>query len=366
MHETARLASNGKLAAGVAHEINNPLTSVLGYSEMGLTKNLSGEVSEDIQIIYNEAQRAAKIVQNLLFFARRKSTEKQYLDLNSVLIRALEIKFYDFKVSNLDVETHLDLGIPKTMIDEHRIVQVFLNILTNTEQAIQQSRGKGKINVCTVKSDGDIKITIKDDGPRIPLEDLNRIFEPFFTTKEVGQGTGLGLSISYGIIKQDGGDIWAESVEGDDTTFHITLPISEILESPALSLTDITTKHILVVDDEPQIRNLLGKYLESERYTVDLAQNGQEAWRKLASIDYDCILLDINMPGMSGQELYQLIRETSECLSNKVVFITGDTVSPSTRIFLSESGSPVLAKPFGMAELLQTIQLRWDAIPAGG
>jgi len=366
MHETARLASIGELAAGVAHEINNPLTSVLGYSEMVLTKNLSGEVSEDIQIIYDEAQRAAKIVQNLLFFARRESIEKQYLDLNLVLIRALEMKSYDFKVSNINVETHLYLGVHKTMIDEHRIVQVFLNILTNSEQAMQQARGKGKINVCTVESDGGIKITIKDDGPGILSEDLNRIFEPFFTTKEVGHGTGLGLSISYGIIKQHGGEIWAESVEGDDTTFHITLPISEILESPALSLTDITTKHILVVDDEPQIRNLLGKYLESERYTVDLAQNGQEAWRKLASIDYDCILLDINMPGMSGQELYQLIRETSECLSNKVVFITGDTGSPSTRIFLSESGSPVLAKPFGMAELLQTIQLRWDAIPAGG
>jgi len=133
------------------------------------------------------------------------------LDLNSVLIRSLEMKSYDFKVKNIDVVTSLLAGDRKTMIDEHQMVQVFLNILTNAEQAMYQAVGKGRIEVRAVSSDHGIDIAVKDDGPGIPTEVFNRIFEPFFTTKEVGQGTGLGLSISYGIIKQHGGDIWVEN-----------------------------------------------------------------------------------------------------------------------------------------------------------
>jgi len=181
----------------------------------------------------------------------------------------------------------------------------------------------------------------------------------------------LGLSISYGIIKQHGGEIWAESVEGEGTTFHIDLPVVIPEELPdfgsrASALTERTTKHILVVDDEPQIRNLLGKYLELERYTVDLADDGHEAWRKLASINYDCILLDLKMPGMSGPELYKLVQDISEPLASKIVFVTGDTVSPSSREFLSETKNPVVAKPFRMAELLQTMNELWDRMPAAG
>lgn len=369
LRESARLASIGELAAGVAHEINNPLTGVLGYSEMVLSRDIPEEISGEIQTIYQEALRAAKIVQNLLFFARRQDTEKQYLDLNSVLVRALEMKSYDFKVGNIKVVSQLSPKIPKTMLDEHQLVQVFLNILTNAEQAIHQATGNGQISVYTVNSDDAIEITIKDDGPEIPPEVLNRIFEPFFTTKEVGQGTGLGLSISYGIIKQHGGDIWAECVAGEGTTFHICLPVAApeelaVLQVPAVASTERTTKHILVVDDEPQIRNLLGRYLESERYTVDLADDGHEAWRKLASIDYDCILLDLKMPGMGGPELYKLIQDISEPLASKIVFVTGDTVGPATQEFLSETNNPVVAKPFRMAELLQTIHELWERIPA--
>ncbi len=247
------------------------------------------------------------------------------------------------------------------MIDEHQMVQVFLNLFTNAEQAIHQAGGWGRIGVSTVRSEDAIEITIKDDGPGISSEVLNRVFEPFFTTKEVGQGTGLGLSISYGIIKQHGGDIWAESVEGGGTTFHVTLPVVvpeeiTILQLPTAASNGKTTKHLLVVDDEPHIRDVLRKYLESERYTVDLAEDGQEAWRKLANMEYDCILLDLKMPGMGGPELYQLIQEISEALASKVVFITGDTVSSDTREFISQIGNPVIMKPFHLEELLRTVQ----------
>jgi len=214
-----------------------------------------------------------------------------------------------------------------------------------------------------------MEITLADDGPGMAPEVLNRIFEPFFTTKEVGQGTGLGLSISYGIIKQHGGDVWAESVEGEGTTFHITLPVVApeeipVFQAPSSVSTGKTTKHLLVVDDEPHIRDLLRRYLELERYTVDLAEDGHEAWRKLANMEYDCILLDLKMPGMSGPELYQLIHEIGEPLASKVVFITGDTVNPATRDFISKTGNPVITKPFRLEELLRTVHNLWEKLPS--
>ena len=224
------------------------------------------------------------------------------------------MKSYDFRVNNIEVVSQLSLEIPKTMLDEHQLVQVFLNILTNAEQAMQMASGKGQIEVYTAVLGDQIEIIIKDDGPGIRSDVLHRIFEPFFTTKEVGQGTGLGLSISYGIIKQHGGDIWAENIEGAGTTFHITLPLvvpEEIkaFQMPFRESSARPTKHLLIVDDEPLIRDLLRKYLESERYTVDLAQDGQEAWRKLANMEYDCILLDLKMPGMNGRQLYDFMQD---------------------------------------------------------
>jgi two-component system NtrC family sensor kinase len=245
---------------------------------------------------------------------------------------------------------------------------VFLNILNNAEQVMQKSVGRGQIDFCTTVSNGAIEIIIRDDGPGMPPQELSRIFEPFFTTKEVGQGTGLGLSISYGIIKEHGGEIRAESVEGEGTTFYITLPVIVPEEAkgnqarPSLD-TDRTTKHLLVVDDEPHIRDLLRKYLEMERYTVDLAADGQEAWRKLANMDYSCVILDLKMPGMSGPELYQLMQGISETLASKVVFISGDTVSPDTREFVSQTGNPLITKPFNLEEMLQTVQNLWDRTP---
>ena len=278
------------------------------------------------------------------------------------------MKSYDFKVNNISVTSQLSHEIPKTMIDEHQLVQVFLNILTNAEQVMQKFEGKGQIDFYTTASNDAIEITIRDHGPGMPSDELSRIFGPFFTTKEVGQGTGIGLSISYGIIKENGGDIRAESVEGEGTSFYITLPVvvpEEANGNLATTSLDIdrTTKHLLVVDDEPHIRDLLRKYLEMERYMVDLAADVQEAWRKLANMDYNCVILDLKMPGMSGPELYQRMQSISENLASKVVFISGDTVSPDTREFISQTGNPLLTKPFNLEEMLQAVQNLWDRMP---
>ena len=238
-----------------------------------------------------------------------------------------------------------------------------LNLLTNAEQALRASDRKGRILVRATSSETKIRISIIDDGPGIPPELLSKVFEPFFTTSSVGEGTGLGLSICYGIVRQHDGNLWAESVPGEGASFHIELPIVGPEDGGDLEQPDYlpqriagAANHLLVVDDEPHIRDLLVRSLELENYTVDLAKEGEEAWRKLQARRYDCILLDLKMPGMSGQELFRRIEESDRELARRVIFITGDTISPITRNFLSASEKPVLSKPLDLEFLAQRVE----------
>jgi CheY-like chemotaxis protein len=190
----------------------------------------------------------------------------------------------------------------------------------------------------------------------------------FFTTKAVGEGTGVGLSVSYGIVSQHGGDIWADSSAGEGTTFYVEIPVTsdEVVESPkpAASQGPISEiKRVLVVDDEPTIRALLSRSLELDGLKVDLAGDGEEAWRRLQTHPYDCIILDLKMPGMSGQQLYQAIGALGQELTKKVIFITGDTVSSETLDFIAEAGSPALTKPVDLDQLRQWVRSSLE--PAG-
>ena len=355
IQETSRLASIGELAAGVAHEINNPLTSVLGFSQLLLAEDLPPEIQADIQKIHSGAQRATKVVQNLLSFSRKQDFRPQYMDLAPILERALDIKSYDLTTGNIRVTQELSHDLPRTMLDEHQLIQAIVNLLTNAEQALRLVRGEGLIVIRATSSQSKIRLSIIDNGPGIPPERLTKVFEPFFTTKEVGEGTGLGLSICYGIVRQHNGNLWAESNEGEGASFHIELPIvgpeDDLdvgpLDQRALQ-TSGATKHLLVVDDEPHIRDPLARVLELERYTVDLAVEGEEAWRKLREQSYDCVVLDLKMPGMSGQEFYRRIEGYSNELARKVIFITGDTISPDTTDFVFSTGNPVVSKPLDM------------------
>jgi CheY-like chemotaxis protein len=198
----------------------------------------------------------------------------------------------------------------------------------------------------------------------ITTDELAKIFQPFFTTKETGLSTGLGLSVSHGILSQQNGNIWAESTPEAGTTFHIELPVTKIESStpvtvdsdrPAISSPDRSTTHVLVVDDEPDLRLVLSRQLEIRRYNVDQAGDGEEAWRKLQNFDYNCILLDLRMPGMGGQALYERVKAISPKLLNRIVFITGDTVNQATTSFLSSVPNLVLSKPFDFRELEQLV-----------
>jgi PAS domain S-box-containing protein len=222
---TDRLASIGELSSGIAHELNNPLTSVIGFSQLLMEGDVPENMKEDLSTVYSEAQRAAVIVKNLLTFARKHAPFKQLTQVNAVIEDVLRLRAYEQKVNNIEIENRLASNLPEIMIDHFQMQQVFLNIIVNAEFAMMESHHRGKLTITTKKSDSFIKIAITDDGPGIAKENLKHIFDPFFTTKEVGKGTGLGLSICHGIVTEHGGQIYARSEKGQGATFVVELPL---------------------------------------------------------------------------------------------------------------------------------------------
>ncbi len=221
-----RLAAVGELAAGVAHELNNPLTAILGFAQLLTSRKDLDEVArKDADTIYREALRASKITKNLLSFARSHEPEKRYISINEVVEKTLELRAHQIKVNNIELVADLQPDLPKTMADFYQMQQVFLNIVVNAEQAMTDANGGGKLVVTTRKVDNLIQVSFADNGPGISEENLSRIFDPFFTTKEVGKGTGLGLSICYGIVQSHNGRLYATSKLGEGATFFVDLPI---------------------------------------------------------------------------------------------------------------------------------------------
>ena len=359
--QSEKMVAVGQLVSGVAHELNNPLASVMGYTQLMLGRPLENKLRTGLERVFHEAQRAAKIVQNLLTFARKHKPEKRYLGLNGIVEKTLELRAYELRVSNVEVETRLEPDLPKTMLDFHQLQQVLLNIITNAEQAMLVAHGRGRLRIATGRNAGRIELRVQDDGPGIPPEHMGRIFDPFFTTKPVGQGTGLGLSICHGIVNDHGGRLWAESLPGEGATFTLELPILEAepaAEAPggaAPRAPAAAGGHILVVEDEAAIQDLLVEILSHEGHRVDTASSGTGALAKLEKGEYDLIISDLKMPGMGGAELYERLREKRPDLAARVIFTSGDTVSPETHAFLDRTGSVAILKPFKIDELKLTV-----------
>jgi PAS domain S-box-containing protein len=223
---TDRLASLGELAAGTAHEFNNPLTSVIGLSELLLERDVPDDIREDLKLINNEAQRAANVARNLLAFGGKHAPAKRIDQINSIIEDVLELRAYEHKVKNIEVEKHLAPDLPKIMADYFQMQQVFMNIIINAEYFMVEAHRGGTLTITTRKHNDTVKISIGDDGPGIPPENLGRIFDPFFTTKEAGKGTGLGLSICHSIVSEHGGQIYVSSQLGKGTTIFVDLPIN--------------------------------------------------------------------------------------------------------------------------------------------
>lgn len=226
-----RMAAMGELVSGVAHELNNPLTGVIGFSELLLEKNIPENLCEDVAIVHHEAQRAAEVVKNMLAFARKQSASRQNININSAIARVLSLRTYEHKVNNIKVITHLSHDLPDVSADVFQLQQVFLNIIINAEFFMKQAHNGGVLTISTEIIGGKVSVSIADDGPGISPENIDKIFDPFFTTKEVGVGTGLGLSLAHGIIKEHDGLIYARSKLGEGATFVIELPVQPYRKS---------------------------------------------------------------------------------------------------------------------------------------
>ncbi len=352
-----RLASIGQLAAGIAHEINNPLTGVIGFSHLMLSRDIPEDMKQDLQVINSEAQRVAKIVENLLVFAHQRKTGREYVFINDIITKVLELRAYEMKVNNIEVETQLDPNLPLTMADTGQLQQVFLNIVLNAEYSMKKAHHKGNLLVKTEQINGNIRTSLTDNGSGISRENLDKIFNPFFTTKEVGKGTGLGLSICHGIITQHNGRIYAQSESGKGAAFVIELPIAA--EPAQAGKAKVTQKEsqkprgakILVVDDEAAILTFLHRLLTEWGHRVETINNADAALERLKTERYSLILLDIKLPGMSGIELYRHIEEIAPALTRRVMFITGDIMEGATRDFLEKAGVSHITKPIDIEEL---------------
>ncbi len=368
--QSEKLSAIGELISGIAHELNNPLTGVMGYSQLlQLRKDLDERARDSLLKINNLALRCQKIVQNLLSFARKQKPERTLANVNDILERAVELRNYELSVNNIEIVRELDRNLPKTIADAHQLQQVFLNVITNAEHAMLQAHGRGRLAIRsrTDAQNNRIVVEILDDGPGIPEAQLSKIFDPFFTTKEVGKGTGLGLSLSYGIIKEHGGNIYARSRLGDGATFIIEIPIigkisDDVAVFPqlmpqALQFDNLVrNKRILIVDDEKYILDFFIEIFKMFPMQVDTAADGRAAMEKLKGIDYDLVITDFKMPNMSGRELFQWIKEKRPLLAKRIIFVTGDTVSTETRLFFENNCNLYLAKPFKIEEVKEVIQ----------
>lgn len=360
--QTEKLAAIGQLISGVAHELNNPLTSVMGYAQLLQTADVSQAVKEDLRRIYKEAQRSAKIIENLLTFARKEKAERRYVDINQILRDTLKLRAYQLKVDNIESIAELDAHLPWTLAAPDQLQQVFLNLLNNAHQAMLDHRGGGRLTVRS-QTDGEvIRVQVIDNGPGIPQEIMGRLFDPFFTTKEVGQGTGLGLSIAFGIVQGHGGRIWAESEVEEGATFTVELPVIQAppdwpTEAHAPEKAGLYTGgRILLIDDEEEILKLVTRVLNKMGHEVVALTKGETALEHAITEDYDLIISDVKMPGMAGQELYQRVKKERPELIKRIIFITGDTVSDSTRAFLHHVTTPFVTKPFKIEDLQWAIR----------
>jgi two-component system NtrC family sensor kinase len=360
--QTEKLAAIGELVSGVAHELNNPLTSVMGYAQLLQAADVTPEIRDDLRTIYQEAQRSAKIIENLLTFARKETTEKQYADVNQVLKDTLKLRSYQLTVDDVELSTELDQNLPWTMAAPHQLQQVFLNLINNAHQAVMGSPGRRSLSLRTETDGNVIRILIIDNGPGIPEEHLGKIFDPFFTTKDVGQGTGLGLSIAFGIVQEHGGRIWAESEPNIGTTFVVELPIVERPARGAPQPEDTDTlesqegMRIMVIDDEEEILEVVGRILKRMGHQVVTVDSAETALDKIEREHYDLLICDVRMPGIGGQGLYQRVRHGHPDLAERIIFTTGDTVSRTTRAFLENVGTPYLSKPFMIEDLHSAIE----------
>jgi two-component system NtrC family sensor kinase len=359
--QSEKMSAIGQLIAGVAHELNNPLTAILGYAQLLETETLEARAKEYAGKIFKQAQRTHRVVQNLLSFARQRKPEKHQFDVVKVLEEALLLRDYDMKVGNIKLEREIDSAIPAVTGDPHQLEQVFLNIVNNAVDAMIED-GKPdferRLKVFVSAQDNCVTILFQDSGPG--LKEPNRIFEPFYTTKSVGKGTGLGLSICYGLVKEHGGEISARNAEGGGAIIEVKLPSAghAAVAPPPAARTQkregiALQGRILVVEDEESVLEFERDVLEGAGAKVVTASTFEHMQSALASEAFDAVIMNGNLPGASSvPEIYGCISKKSPELARHVLFTFASLAKTEVRTFLEENSVPFLVKPFEVSDLI--------------
>jgi two-component system NtrC family sensor kinase len=387
--QTEKMAALGQLVSGITHELNNPLTSIMGYAQLLLAHSAApgDRRAGEARQIFEEAQRASRIVRNLLLFAREGEAERAPVDLNEVAERTLALRSYDLRAKNIAVQADLGRSLPRVTGDLHELQQVMLNLLVNAEQAIEARRTakgrtyrageRGAIGVRTRAAAGRVTLEVADDGAGIAPEILSRIFDPFFTTKPVGAGTGLGLPIGYGIVEKHGGEIRAES--GPQCAPWRTRFTVELPAAPTEPQTDEglhaaneegasaapAGRRVLVVEDEPTVAQLVSDLLREDGIAVESAIGGQAGLDRVlagGAQRFDLIVCDLKMPGVDGAAIHEELMRREHPAKDRLLFITGDTLSRRSLEFLKKHGAPYVAKPFLAEELRLAVRRRLESL----
>ncbi len=356
--QSEKMSAVGQLISGVAHELNNPLASVLGFADFLIE---SGEappsLAEPLRVIQQEAQRAAGIVKNLLTFARRQDQERRPVAIGDVLERTTAL--LRNQLVQLRVEPVLEVadGLPEVFGSPNQLQQIFVNLINNGAQAIATTGKPGTVTIRARPWLEGLAVDVEDTGPGVPAELAERIFEPFFTTKREGEGTGLGLSICQGLVKEHGGRLSLRATGDGGATFTVELPAAQLPSAPGEqpSAPPPARARVLVIDDESHILHYMRATLEAWGHEVRTTPDGAEGLRIALEGVHDLVFTDVRMPGVGGREIYETLRQRAPAMADRVVFATGDTVAGDTLAFLAATGRPVLTKPFKLAELRATL-----------
>jgi PAS domain S-box-containing protein len=371
--QSEKMSAVGQLIAGVAHELNNPLTAILGYAQLLESEGLNERAQDYVGKLFKQAQRTHRVVQNLLSFARQRKPQRDDVDIRKVLDETLALRDYDLKINNIHVERDLPAEPALVIADPHQIEQVFLNIINNALDAILETGHNGKLKIRVNCHAGHVCTQFIDDGPGI--KEPKRIFDPFYTTKSVGKGTGLGLSICYGIVKEHGGDITANNNPDGGAVIEVRLPAAVAATVEAETPKPAPRLHegaihgrVLLVEEEEAVLEFERDVLAGAGATVITAKAIQDVKTRLLSEPFDAVIMNGKMPGQwSVQESYTWLKDTCSGMEHHVLYTFSNSVEPSEgRTFLQENSIPYLVKPFEVAELISQARKLLQKAQAAG
>jgi two-component system NtrC family sensor kinase len=361
LYQSEKMSALGSLLAGVAHELNNPLSIVVGQALL-LEEDGGGELARRAARIRTAAERCGRIVKSFLAMARQRGPERKPVDLNQIVRAALELVGYGIRSAGIKVTADLAADLPIFSADPDQLSQVVTNLILNAQHALKDIPQPRRLSVRTYYKSvhAQLRLVISDNGPGIEPDLRSRVFEPFFTTKPIGSGTGIGLSICHAFVSAHGGSIEIDETPGGGATFKIRLPVVAVEAAhpatPTESVPEIARRRALVIDDERDLAELLAEMLEREGFAVEVVFDGEHALAELGRRSYDLVLSDVRMPDLDGPALLHRLQSEWPDLANRLVFITGDTVGLGTGSALDKLGRPVIEKPISPEEMRRVIQ----------